>query len=222
MIKFPDLSGLPKYNELRKSQPSIDNENFMPILINNIFNDNQIKQIKYAMNNFPKEKIRVQNWGGQGIFDEIVLDKNIYETILNVANKNFNEELVMAEISFVRYSPAYGYEVKLFPHYDTRPEESMVLDIQIESNEKWGIFVEGSEFNLKNNQALLFSGTQQIHWRENKKLSKNAQIDMVFCWLRYKNPRMTKKENIEIMEERERVLLHETGISNKEIKYIND
>jgi hypothetical protein len=124
--------------------------------------------------------------------------------------------LVVAEYSVVRYSPEYGYEVKLFPHYDTRPYEMFVFDVQLQTNEDWGIIVEGKQFNILDNQALLFSGTQQMHWRENKKLQDNSEILMMFFWLKHKISKPISETISTIMLERQTVLQKETNILSDE------
>lgn len=217
MNNFPILNEFPEYKLIRESQPYIINQDFIPIIVDNVFNKNEIEDILENVNNFPLEKIRVQKWGGQGVLDNIKISENIKEKIQDLASKACGQELILAELSVVRYSPVYGYEVKLFPHYDTRPFEMFVFDIQLKTNEDWGIIVEGKKFNLLDNQAILFSGTQQMHWRENKKLSNSADILMIFCWLKHKNPRTIENDESIMMLERQKVLQKETQILSNEI-----
>jgi len=222
MNNFPELKNLPKYKALRNSQPEIHDQNFIPKISSNILTKKQIDYLYSMINAYPKEQIRVQKWGGQGCYDNILIPNDIKETILLEANKMSKEELEIEQISLIRYSPEFGYDVKLFPHYDTRPCEMFVFDLQLKANEEWGIFIEGEKYNLKDNQAILFSGTQQMHWRENKKLSPNAQIDMIFVWLSHKEKKALSNSHSVIMKNREMVLLDETKISNMEIPYSID
>ena len=221
MNSFPDFTNMPEYKKLRESQEEIINQNFIPQTIDNVLSEDQINRLYQLINSYPEEKIRVQRWGGQGCYDHIVIPDDIQETILTEANKVSDEPVVIAHMSLVRYSPKYGYEVKLFPHYDTRPCEMFVFDLQLKTNEDWGVIVEGKQFNLKDNQALFFSGTQQLHWRENKKLSPNATIDMLFVWLKHKNERLLSNKHTDIMKLRENVLLNEIKISNQDMAYSN-
>jgi hypothetical protein len=39
------------------------------------------------------------------------------------------------------------------------------------------------KFTLKNNQALTFSGTHQIHWREPQNFEDDQYVEMLFCHL---------------------------------------
>ena len=216
MGNFPNLTVLPEYAKLRSMQPKVDNQDFMPQIIDNIFSDSQRQEIFSIINKYPKDKIRVQKWGGQGILDDVKISKNIVSTIESISSKSVGEELVLAEFSIARYSQEYGYEVKLFPHYDTRPVEMFVLDVQLITNEDWGVIIEGQTFNIKDNQAIIFSGTQQMHWREKKQLSDSAEIYMMFCWLKHKKEKKLDGLHSAIMKERESVLMKETQISSEE------
>jgi len=217
MNNFPILNEFPEYKKLRESQESINNQDFVPVLVDSVFSNDEMSYILNKIESFPIEKIRVQKWGGQGVLDHIEISNSIKQKIQDLASKAYGQELTLAELSVVKYSPEYGYEVKLFPHYDTRPFEMFVFDIQLNTNEEWGIIVEGKKFNLLDNQALLFSGTQQMHWRENKRLSDNAKISMIFCWLTHKNPRSMPEYESMVMLERQKVLQKETNILSDEI-----
>jgi len=216
MNAFPSLDKFPKYKKLRESQDYVVNQDFIPVIINNIFNNKEIEYIANSIKSFPSNKIRVQKWGGQGILDDIKITNEIKNKIEGVVTKHVGEEMILENFSIARYSPEYGYEVKLFPHYDTRPTEMFVLDIQLKTNEDWGIIVEGEQYNIKDNDALLFSGTQQMHWREKKELSKKSEIYMMFCWLKHKAEKVLNSQHDIIMKERESILMQETNINSEE------
>lgn len=217
MKKFPDLSKYPRYRKIRLWQEPVNNQDFVPVIVDNMLSDQQLEYIKEQIKSFPKENIRVQTWGGQGILDGIIITEDIKKKIEDVVSDICKEEMIAAEFSLARYSPEYGYEVKLFPHYDTRPIEMFVFDIQLQTNQDWGVIVEGTQYNLKDNQALLFAGTQQLHWREKKQLNQDAEIYMLFCWMKHKKEIKTKDNHNEIMQERERILTKEANIGSEEV-----
>lgn len=73
----------------------------------------------------------------------------------------------------------------LTPHCDlTFPEPRFTFDYQIGGNTSWPLYVEGEKYVLSNNEALTFSGTHQVHWRERKTFSDTDYIDMVFFHLK--------------------------------------
>jgi hypothetical protein len=217
MTIFPSLDKFPVYKKLRASQNNyVFDQDFIPVLVDDIFTDKELKDILQTIREFPLEKIRIQKWGGQGVLDHIKISDSIIAKIQKLASEACHEELIVAEYSIVKYSPEYGYEVKLFPHYDTRQLQMFVFDVQLQTNEDWGIIIEGKQFNLLDNQALLFSGTQQMHWRENKKLKDDSEILMMFFWLKHKISKPVDETQSLIMLERQRVLQKETNILSDE------
>lgn len=102
---------------------------------------------------------------------------------------------------------------KLVPHYDGFPEPRFTFDYQIRSNTSWPLFVEQKEFELKDNQALTFSGTHQIHWRSKKDFLPGQFVDMIFCHLYSPNLEKNSQEHWDIMSEKERAYLEMTGDS---------
>jgi hypothetical protein len=221
MKKF-NLDHLPNYKKLIETQPFVENSDFEPIILKNILTQQQINKIVDLMDNTPKQDVRVQDWGGQGCFDNIILDKEITEKVQWAIENATGQKLTLGHYSVVRYSNEYGYLVKLFPHYDTRYAEMFVLDLQLKTSEDWGIIVEGEQFNLKDGESLIFSGTQQMHWREKKELMSNAEINMIFFWFTHKVPKLTPLEHDKIMRLRENVLMNETFINSEVVKTKNE
>jgi len=103
----------------------------------------------------------------------------------------FDEELEITEMAFARYHHESGYIPKLFPHFDHFKEHRITFDLQLDATIDWPIVIEGKEFLLKKNDALIFSGTDQIHWRKNVQLSPEDHVDMFFVHLSLVN---NKKE----------------------------
>lgn len=73
----------------------------------------------------------------------------------------------------------------LTPHCDlTFTEPRFTFDYQIGGNTSWPLYVEGREYTLGNNEAITFSGTHQVHWRQRKNFADTDYIDMVFFHLK--------------------------------------
>jgi len=142
------------------------------------------------------------------------------EKYLNMWMSNLlNEQMFLTELSFARYSNEYGYEPKLFPHFDTHEKDGqrITLDIQLNSTTPWAVVVEGESFNLENNDGLVFAGTQQIHWRENKKLLDNDRVDMLFAHFRYAEHRPWSKDQKLILEYWSHRIREKTGIERQPV-----
>jgi hypothetical protein len=208
------MSYIDEYNKLKDSQPHISNQDFKVLKAYDIFTDDQIKEIYDIVNNTKIENTHLQEWAGHRAWN-ITFPKSIEDTITKAAREVLGDGIVLeGDYSFARYTPEWGVECKLFPHYDTRDAQRITFDIQLNADEPWGIVVENEMYSLENNQALIFAGTQQIHWREKKKLKPDTKIDMVFCHLKYVDPRPYDENQIEILEERSRFLMDATGINS--------
>ena len=125
----------------------------------------------------------------------------------------------LTEYSFARYSNESGYSPKLFPHYDSVFDAPRItLDVQLKSNFNWDLFVEGKQFSLKDNQALVFSGNTQIHWRENQKILDGETLDMVFCHFSSTEYPTLENNHKATMESRELMWGNKININRKEEK----
>lgn len=166
------------YNRTMENMPQVDN-----IIIDNIFSQEQIEYIYSVIKSTPEDKGTVQTrLGHRAWFANF--DETLRLHLQKIVQDRFGNEWYLNEFQFARYSNEYGYQPKLYPHYDDAFKyHKLTLDIQIESNTVWPIVVEGKAFTLEDNQGLIFSGTDQIHWREDKTLKDGEFLDMFFCHL---------------------------------------
>lgn len=219
MVYNKTMNYINDYNSLRATQQPISNQDFEVKKATNIFTKAQIDEIYEKVNNTSLDSTRLQEWAGHRAWD-IKFSKEIEDAITRSAQSILGNHIKLdGDYSFARYTPEYGFECKLFPHYDTRETQRITFDIQLNADEPWGIVVENNTYYLNNNEALIFAGTQQIHWRENKKLQPNTKIDMIFCHLQYVDPTPLDPGQKEVLEERSRFLMDHTGINNGVQKY---
>jgi hypothetical protein len=204
-----------KYADLVASQPYVSNQDFKPLVVSDVLLPEQISEIYSAVSALPESQTRIQPWAGHKIWDTR-FSKEIEDRITAVAQSVLGDIVVLNyDYSFARYSRKFGYECKLFPHYDTREAQRITFDIQLKASEPWAVVVEGEPFYLEDNQGLIFAGTQQIHWRENKTIAEDAEIDMIFCHLEYVNTLPLDEGQEDILRERASFLMHESGIGNE-------
>jgi hypothetical protein len=156
----------------------------MNTIIDNVLSEDEIQQIYDAVGR-PTQKFFM------GLFGQDVSDFNIprsvYEKVLSICQElTGKDDLVIEAYQFARYQKftredgAVSYP-RLMPHHDgVFPEPRFTFDYQIGSNTDWPLVVEGKTFTLKDNQALTFSGTHQIHWREKKEFQDGEYVDMIF------------------------------------------
>lgn len=89
---------------------------------------------------------------------------------------------VASEISGFELKPSYTF-MSLYgqngycpPHFD-RIQCQYTLDIEIDSDGKWPIYVKSGEYLLNHNDALCYSGTYHFHYR------RKMPQEMSFCHL---------------------------------------
>jgi hypothetical protein len=195
-----------EYQALKATQQEVENGDFEPIIVDNIFSKEDIDEIYAIINSTPEEKTKLQTWAGHRAW-HVPLGDKIVAKINEAVKRTFGDELVLRQdYSFARYSGEWGYKVKLFPHSDIRDSQRMTFDIQLNADEPWGIIVEDKTYFLENNQALCFAGTQQVHWREKKPIDVNSKIDMIFCHLEYVDDRGFEEHREDVLFERTRFL----------------
>lgn len=199
------------YNIIMENMEKIEN-----IIIDNIFSEEQISYIYKVINETPEDKGVVQTRiGHRAWFAQFNEDLRLH--LEKIVQDRFGSEWHLNEFQFARYSNEYGYVAKLYPHFDDAfAYHKLTLDVQIKANTEWPIVVEGKSFTLKDNQGLIFSGTDQIHWREDKVLQDGEYLDMFFCHLQKDVP--VSSEWIEHMKIKEADWLNKVGISNQELK----
>lgn len=164
-------------------------------IIKNIFTEKELTFLYSEINNIIKEDYVVQEELGRlysilywkeykeennGSIN-LKINKKIFDKIIDIAEKKLNKQLELESISFTRYSKQYG-SPNLHPHVDTKfKTPRLTFDIQLDSNLDWAIVVEGESSILKNNEALIFSGTNEVHWREKKVFNDDEYLDMLLC-----------------------------------------
>lgn len=172
------------------------------VIYDNVFTEDEIKNI-YDLVNGDNVKTQIVPIYCQQAY-HFQIPENIINKVTQIAKDITKENLKLTEISFASYSKKYGELPLLSPHFDnTFEEKRLTLDVQLKSNISWPIVIKGRSFTLKDNQALTFSGTHQIHWREFRKFKEEDYIDMLFCHFSYvdNNEKTTLAEYRQIMSD---------------------
>jgi hypothetical protein len=177
------------------------------LIVENVLTEDEILEIYKILKN-PNNTYLMK------LFTQTVSDfdlpKNIQDKIIDYSEKISGESgLEISEYQFARYKnvvdPDSGKVLRpnLIPHRDSSfTEPRFTFDYQIGGNTAWSLVVEEKKFELKNNQALTFSGTHQVHWREPKIFSDDEYVDMVFFHLKKTNSSPYSEEVDSLMEEK--------------------
>lgn len=152
------------------------------VIVDKVFTDDEISQIYDHINNTPEDRQQVMKIFSHKAYHSW-MPENIVESITKAAQSTTDRKIVLGELSFARYAIfEEDLPVQLPPHWDeVFREPRLTFDIQLGSNRDWPIVVEGREYTLKDNQALTFSGTNQIHWRTKTNFSDGEFVDMIFA-----------------------------------------
>ena len=158
-------------------------------IVENVLSEEEISNL-YSLVQASSQEMLVKHYG-QSVVD-FDLPKSVENKIISISESLSGEtDLEISEYQFARYVKVIdkdsGQEIlpQLWPHWDNTFEEPrFTFDYQIGGNTSWPLVVEEKEFILKNNSALTFSGTHQIHWREPKSFIENEYLDMVFFHLK--------------------------------------
>lgn len=170
-------------------------------IVDSVLTDDEISTLYSIIEN--SEKGYLMELFNQKISDFTLPEEISKKIIAKCEELSGESDLEITEYQFSRYEKIVNEDgsvrnPNLFPHYDgTFPEPRFTFDYQIGGNTTWPLVVENTVFELKNNQALTFSGTHQIHWRSKKDFKDGERIDMIFFHLRKKG---AKKKDISVLE----------------------
>jgi hypothetical protein len=161
-------------------------------IISNFFSESQINKIYDYVDSCPIEKIVNNKKVGQQLYYIPAFDmresgdSDLWDTVEKKAFENSGKNLKILGIQFCRYTLDTGVAPSLSPHYDVAfDKEVLTLDIQLKKFivGDWPIVVEKEKYILQDNQALIFSGTHEVHWREKRTFAKGEYLDMIFAHL---------------------------------------
>ena len=170
-------------------------------IVDSVLTDDEISTLYSIIEN--SENGYLMELFNQKISDFALPEEISKKIIAKCEELSGESDLEITEYQFSRYEKIVNEDgsvrnPNLFPHYDgTFPEPRFTFDYQIGGNTTWPLVVENTVFELKNNQALTFSGTHQIHWRSKKNFKDGERIDMIFFHLRKKG---AKKKDISVLE----------------------
>lgn len=169
-------------------------ENLPNIIIKDLLSKEEIDVVLSLKDQTDKKEINYDL--GHRVFHTRLPD-NILNKFNEYAEKIAGEPLELLAYQVARYENIVtenGESVfpLLFPHTDEVFEEPrFTLDYQIRSNTTWEIRVDNWEevtgYTLRDNEAVTFSGTHQVHWRPKKKFNDDEFIEMIFFHYRPKN-----------------------------------
>jgi hypothetical protein len=204
-------------------------QNLKPKLITNLFTEEEYANLYNQVEVFNKRPEYVR------VIDELGYTSTslfLNDTIKNVLWKKIGTELGISieriSTHYARYSLQSGHKPLLMPHYDRALTKSMFsLAIVLDSTFDWDIYVEGEKFVPRKNDAVLFSGSHQVHWRPDVEFKEDDYYDIVVCQFEEQTQEdlTLSEKHIEAMNERnglwclEWERLYDVETYNKKMNY---
>jgi hypothetical protein len=161
-----------------------------PILINHVFTDDDFASIydvidplfpeNFDRNNLPDGIINANDVGYFAYVGR--LPDRVYQRISHMMESITNAKMSKIDVHFARYSTLTGSRPRLVPHYDQKLEyPSYTFSIQLKTTLPWMLYAERDGFLLEDNQALIFSGSHQVHWRPSAEFGEKDYFDILVC-----------------------------------------
>ena len=101
----------------------------------------------------------------------------ILDKVQRIIQDIYGKDYKVKGFGFQRYKLEYGFP-NLQPHLDDQGCQ-VVFDYQIESNKKWDLVVEGESIGLNDNDAVVFEGDKDVHWRNPVLFKSNEYVSML-------------------------------------------
>lgn len=182
-----------------------------PTIVENVFSDDQYQYIYDSVNSvFPKEltpdvppaDVGYKNEGQIGYFSYVRgFKEEIYNRIVEIAQNATGIKIHEPRVHFARYTPKTGYPPTLLPHNDMGVKNPCItLSIQLDSSFDWELCAYNKCATLSKNQAMVFSGSHQIHWRPVKEFGPEDYFDIMVCQLHINTDGLTEEHWNEMHE----------------------
>jgi hypothetical protein len=189
--------------------------NFKPIVINNFFTNYEIDEIYNVINNkiikninnnlFEYHDFQVSEHHGSFLYNQsgsenFIFSKNISIKIKEKMEDILKIELEMPGLSFQRYSLMSGNPPQLGSHIDAysknKDQKSNIsstsyhilsLSVPLKNNFNWDLGINTEVYQIKNNDAILFSATNSPHRRVYREFKIDEKYDVLVVRVLPKN-----------------------------------
>jgi len=117
---------------------------------------------------------------------------SFWDIMYSCAKEHFGETALPSYWKWSRYSPKYGAP-NIPPHIDINAC-TYTIDLQLMGDVEWEIFVEGTPYTMQDGDALLYLGSEQMHWRP-KYPNRNYKSFLEMCFIHFVEPGHWYHEN---------------------------
>lgn len=179
-----------------------------PFYVNNLFNDEEIKQLKDVIytnkyeldhvvtgkndaakehydNRFRPKKVEPMS----RMLIEFEMPKNLENILDQIAKPVYDGDIALCHYNYIEYNRIYSdnkIDPILPPHIDA-DENLVTINYCLDGNiEGWDLYIgtpenssEFKRYQLKKGQAIVFSAVNQIHWRPRRGFKEGEFLEIV-------------------------------------------
>ena len=98
-----------------------------------------------------------------------------------LAKKTFNSETLLLSYGLIAMYEKKDDIIPVLPHHKDNNACTYTIDVCLQQDTPWSIWVEDKEYSLKANQAIVIYGETEEHWREEFPDKDNNKVGMLFC-----------------------------------------
>ena len=176
------------------------NSNMENIVFNDLFTKEEcedlIKMVQHEMETRPHVSIMVDENGSLINQDDVVMvDRDngrlmaeilptpeyIVEKLKTIVREQYGDCEYISTV-YAEYSSNTG-NPKLNGHFDSKLDTTLI-DYQLKSNTTWPITIDGTNYELVDNQAVLLRPHKQFHGRPQKNFEKHDFVKMLFFFFK--------------------------------------
>jgi hypothetical protein len=181
-----------------------------PILVKQLIPDESIRKSLSSLQG-SQRTWKSAGWGritnditaeASGSFGKV--DSSLWDLVHSCAKQHFGDSAIPSYWKWCRYSPTYGIP-NIPPHIDINAC-TYTIDLQLDGNIEWEIFIEGRPYMMENGDALLYLGSDQFHWRpEFPTNDRKSFLEMCFMhfvepshWYHAKGPQWIDSDEVRL------------------------
>lgn len=147
-----------------------------PLLIKNLFSEEEFLNIKNKLFSTPREQWQYCNYFGRYSFDDKIIFE-YHKNLLPLARKLFKSDTLIP--SYPYFAHYQGDAANLYKHKDDNAC-TYTIDMCLYQNEPWDLWVEDKPYTLQENEALIYYGNDQLHWRDKFPNPSSQYVAMIF------------------------------------------
>lgn len=151
----------------------------------NVFQDDYFNELKDYLLNLKNNHRRMfnfdENFGRLTYHTDFAPPDCMFrESLFNLvplAKEIFKDDTL--EASYGIFSAYKGYKARLYEHIDDNAC-TYTIDLGVQHIDSWPLVVEGKEFTVEPNDAIIYYGEDQYHWRPVFPNPKTNEVCVIF------------------------------------------